>query len=507
MVTKAVELRDVFRVFSTPEGDAAALQGLSLSIGEGELVAVLGPSGSGKTTLLRLLAGLDRPSAGRVSAFGRDLAKLPARQVAAYRTETLGYADQHYSLMLASELTAHDLVTTPLALRGETRPARDRRADELLERVGLLDRRGAHPTELSGGEQQRIAVCAALAHRPRLFLADEPTGELDAENARRLFELIGELVRSEKTTTVLVSHDPAAATVADRVVTIRDGRVAAEAVRDHEGAGDTIVVGRGGWLRLPEEYLRRAGIVTHASARLERDEIVVRAAGEAAPEGSAVGPAPAPAVPPTVVAELRGVSKSYAERDVLRALNATFRGGTLTAVTGPSGSGKTTLLHLLAGLELPSAGEVVVDGTVVSDLGRAARAELRAGTIAFVGQEPGLTPFLSAQENVELGQALHHANGNGAVRALAEVGLSERMGQRVSRLSTGERGRVAIARALAADCRLILVDEPTSRLDQTNAISVAVLLARLARETGIAVVAATHDPLLIEQADEQLRLG
>src|SRR5829696_7671021 len=275
MVSNAVELRDVFRVFSTPEGDAAALQGLSLSIGDGELVAVLGPSGSGKTTLLRLLAGLDRPSAGRVSAFGRDLAKLPARQVADYRTRTLGYADQHYSLMLASELTAHDLVTTPLALRGEPRGARDRRADELLERVGLLDRRGAHPTELSGGEQQRIAVCAALAHRPRLFLADEPTGELDAENARRLFELIGDLVRTEKATTVLVSHDPAAATVADRVVTIRDGRVAAEAVRDHEGGADTIVVGRGGWLRLPEEYLRRAGIVTHASARLERDEIVV----------------------------------------------------------------------------------------------------------------------------------------------------------------------------------------------------------------------------------------
>ena len=144
---------------------------------------------------------------------------------------------------------------------------------------------------------------------------------------------------------------------------------------------------------------------------------------------------------------------------------------------------------------------------MVSELDRAARAELRAGAIAFVGQEPGLTPFLSARENVELGQALHHAIGNGAVQALSDVGLSERAGQRVSRLSTGERGRVAIARALAASCRLILVDEPTSRLDQTNAISVAVLLARLAREMGIAVVAATHDPLLIEQADEQLRLG
>ena len=146
----------------------------------------------------------------------------------------------------------------------------------------------------------------------------------------------------------------------------------------------------------PEEYLRRAGIVTHASARLERDEIVVRAAGEAAQESVPAGPQLAPPPPPAVVAELRGVSKSYGSRDVLRGLDATFPGGTLTAVTGPSGSGKTTLLHLLAGLELPTQGDVVVDATVVSDLDRAARAELRAGAIAFVGQEPGLTPFLSA---------------------------------------------------------------------------------------------------------------
>jgi ABC-type lipoprotein export system ATPase subunit len=507
LVKNAVELRDVFRVFSTPEGDAAALQGLSLGIREGELVAVLGPSGSGKTTLLRLLAGLDRPSAGSVRAFGRDLAKLPSRRLAEYRTGMLGYADQHYSLMLASELTAHDLVTTPLALRGMPRPDRDRRADELLERVGLLDRRDAHPQELSGGEQQRIAVCAALSHRPRLFLADEPTGELDAENARHLFELIGELVRSERTTTVLVSHDPAAAPVADRVITIRDGRVASEAVREDHSSGDTIVVGRGGWLRLPEEYLRRAGIGTRASARLERDEIVVRSAGSVPPPAGAPATLEAGRVAPTPVAEVRQISKSYGQRSVLNDLDATFRGGTLVAVTGPSGSGKTTLLHLLAGLELPASGDVVVEGTVLSDLDRAARAELRAGTIAFVGQEPGLTPFLSARENVELGQALHRFAGNGALEALADVGLAERAGQRVSRLSTGERGRVAIARALAARCRLVLVDEPTSRLDQTNALSIAVLLARLARETGIAVVCATHDPLLIEQADEQLSLG
>ena len=509
----ALELRDVFRIYSTPEGDAAALQGLSLDVREGELVAILGPSGSGKTTLLRLLAALDRPSAGVVRAFGEDLARLSDRRRAAYRTGTLGYADQHYALMLASELSARELVAMPLALRGASRRTRERRADELLERVGLGDRRDARPHELSGGEQQRVAVCAALAHRPRIFLADEPTGELDAANANALFDLIGELVREEGTTTVIVSHDPATATVADRVVTIRDGRVATETVRAATGAdeGDAIVVGRGGWLQLSEEYLRRAGIRSRAFARLDDDAIVVRATAQPAPNAEvpheAAEIAPAEARP---VAELRGVSKTYGRNGTrthaLRGVSAAFAGGALHVVTGPSGSGKTTLLHLLAGLETPSEGDVVVEGASLAQLERAARARLRAKSIGYVGQEPGLTPFLSATENVELGTAL---NGGvaGAREALERVGLAQRAGQRVSRLSTGERGRVALARALASKRPLILVDEPTSRLDEANARSVAALLARIARETGAAVVCATHDPILMEQADNELSLA
>jgi ABC-type lipoprotein export system ATPase subunit len=510
----AVELQDLFRVYSTPEGDAAALQGLSLDVKERELVAILGPSGSGKTTLLRVVAGLDRPSAGRIRVLGIGLAGLTQRQLGAYRAELLGYADQHYGAMLASELPARSLVALQLALRGAPRRERLARADQLLERVGLHDRREARPHELSGGEQQRVAVCAALAHRPRLLLADEPTGELDAANARRLFDLLAELVREEKTTMLLVSHDPGSADVADRIVTIRDGRVAGESVRVEGSGSEAIVVGRGGWLRLPEEYMRRAGIRSRATARLERDEIVVRAAEPGVVQQSASRP---PAEPPRllpVVAQATALTKTYrgggAERPALRALDATFRGGRLCAVTGPSGSGKTTLLHLLAGLEQPTAGDVVVEGTALSIMDREARAAFRAERIAFVGQEPGLTPFLSAQENVELGLALRGDAGETAPRArdaLEGVGLSERATQRVSRLSSGERERVAIARAVVRRCPLILVDEPTSRLDEANALSVAALLARLARETGAAVVCATHDPLLIEQADDELALG
>jgi ABC-type lipoprotein export system ATPase subunit len=510
-VTTAIEVRDVFRVHSTPEGDAAALQGLTLSVREGEVVTVLGPSGSGKTTLLRILGGLDRPSAGTVRVFGTDLARLSPGRLAAYRTSTLGYADQHYALALAPELTARELVALPLGLRGIPRRERLARADELLERVGLTHKRSSRPPELSGGEQQRIAVCGALAHRPRLFLADEPTGELDAVNAELVYAAIGELAREAGCTVLVVSHDPESAAIADRVVRVRDGRVSGESSRQ-SGEEDGIVVGRGGWLRLPEELLARAGIRSHATARLSDDGIVVSASAEKAGARAEAEPAAVRLVRPEgTAAELRGVTKRFGLTPVFDGLDATFETGTFHAVTGPSGSGKTTLLHLLAGLELPDIGEVGVLARDISQLDRAARAAFRRDHVALVRQEIVLVPFLSARENVELGLAVRGVDPDDArrraVEALDAVGLTERAEQRVARLSAGERGRVAIARAVAARPALLLADEPSSRLDQANALAVAALLRSLARDAGAAVICATHDPLVIEQADSELALG
>lgn len=509
-MTTAIELKDVFRVHSTPEGDAAALQGLSLQIPEAEVLTVLGPSGSGKSTLLRLLAGLERPSAGAVRVFGEDVGKLASRRLARYRSTTLGYADQHYSRALAPELSARDLVALQLGLHGAPRAERLRRADELLDRVGLGDKRGRRPGQLSGGEQQRVALCAALAHRPKVFLADEPTGELDSATADQVYEMLSQLVREHRCTTVIVSHDPESARIADRIVRIRDGRISEEWSRD-KTESDTIVVGRGGWLRLPEELLLRAGIGTRAKARFTDGAVIVEPSG--APVERAV--LDSVTVSDTVstathtVVEARQVAKRFGDTVVLDGFSAGFQAGRLHALTGPSGSGKTTLLHLLAGLDLPDEGSVVVDGVDLTTLDRAERAALRRARIAYVGQQVGLVPHLSALENVELALALRGVAEPRAqaLSALEAVGLGERATQRVIRLSQGERARVAVARAAAARPAVLLADEPTSRLDGANAIAVAILLARLARDTGAAVLCSTHDPLVIEQADTQTALA
>jgi ABC-type lipoprotein export system ATPase subunit len=485
----AVEARDLFRLYASPQGTAVALQGLTLDVAERELLVVFGPSGSGKSTLLRILAGLDRPSAGAVSVLGHDLRTLRGRALLDYRSRTLGYADQHYARALAPELTARDLVALRLALLGVDPTARERAADALLERVGLLDRRDAVPSELSGGQQQRVAICAALVHRPQLFIADEPTGELDAQNAAQIYDLIGGLSREVGATTVLVSHDPRSAAVADRVVQIRDGRVSAE-----DGAA---VVNRGGWVRIPElEGVPRV--------RLEpaSEGLFIRVSERSEPAEASRTERPG-----DVVASTTGLARSYGDTAVLRDLTLVLESGRLTAITGRSGSGKSTLLHLLAGLDLPDAGEVDVLGTTISILDATGRAKVRRAHIGLVSQGTDLVPFLTAQETVELALAMRGEPASAATTTLAAVGLGELAHQRVSRLSMGERQRVAVARALAARPRLLLADEPTARLDESNARAVGALFAELAATTGTAVVCATHDPVLVEHAAAEVPLG
>ena len=498
-----VEARDLFCVYPGSDGGVAALQGLTLDVDEGEVCVVLGPSGSGKTTLMRVLAGFERPSAGSIVVAGLNLATLSSGRLADYRSRLLGYADQHYWRALAGELTAEQLVGVALGLQGEPEPDRLARAHELLERVGLRDRADAHPGELSGGEQQRIALCAALAHRPRLLIADEPTGELDEDSAAIVYGLLAELSREEGVTALVVSHDPRSAAIADRVVHIRDGRVSEE--RSSEGAA--IVVGRGGWMRVPEDALREAGIVDRATVHAREGVVELRPLG-AFREATLMLPELAGAA--GVVVEVRDVSRRYGLDVALDGVTATFAPGRLTVVTGPSGSGKSTLLSLVAGLDVPDEGEVVVGGQVISMLDREERARFRRDAIAFIGQSPGLSGFLTARENVELGLAIRGVEGveahERAIDALVAVGLADQADRSADLLSAGQRERVAVARALAARTPVIIADEPTSRVDLAAALTLSSLFADIAHEHGTTFVCATHDPVLVRFADEDVKL-
>ena len=367
MSEAVVELRDVFCVHRTNEGDAAALAGTNLELARGEVLCVLGPSGAGKSTLLRVVAGIQPPSAGVVRVLGRDIGRMPARSRSRLRHELVGFLGQHTETALSPDLRMRDAVGLPLALRGVPRRERRTRVDELFEAAALADRADALPGELSGGERQRFALCAALAHRPALLLADEPTGELDDASADAIRALIVELARTNGTSVILVTHDPATAEVADRTLRIRDGRI----VGDRRGGQEALVVDDG-WLRLPADLLTQAGIGRRARVRPTPDGVIVtRADGDSGPAGPAGRPRPqrpAAAAGPwdPVQVELCSVARTYGHgltrRDVLGGLTHDFAPGRMTAVTGRSGAGKTTLLKLVAGLDRPSSGQVMLDG-------------------------------------------------------------------------------------------------------------------------------------------------
>jgi putative ABC transport system ATP-binding protein len=222
-LVRTLSLSKTYRV---GEVRVAALEGVSLDIGAGRFVAVVGASGSGKSTLLNLLGGLDTPSAGTIEVGGERISSMDRAALARYRRHGAGMIFQSFNLIPSR--TALENVEVPLIFAGVDRKERRRRAAELLERVGLAARAGHRPPELSGGEQQRVAVARALANGPRLLLADEPTGNLDSGTAREIVGLLAELNRSRGLTVIMVSHEEGLVReFADDVVRLRDGRVVA----------------------------------------------------------------------------------------------------------------------------------------------------------------------------------------------------------------------------------------------------------------------------------------
>jgi putative ABC transport system ATP-binding protein len=219
-----IELRDLVMRLSGGSGPVTILDGVTLDVPAGQFVAVTGPSGSGKSTLLGLVAGLDRPTAGTVRVDGRDLGGLDEDALARLRRERIGYVFQSFHLI--PTLTALENVVVPLELAGA--PDGLARARGLLADVGLAERVHHYPAQLSGGEQQRVALARAVANRPALLLADEPTGNLDSATGGQIIERLVRWSRDGAATLVLVTHDPALAAHADRVVELRDGRVVAD---------------------------------------------------------------------------------------------------------------------------------------------------------------------------------------------------------------------------------------------------------------------------------------
>jgi putative ABC transport system ATP-binding protein len=227
-----VAAEDVTRRYGAGETAVDALRGVSLNVSQGELVAVMGPSGSGKSTLMHILAGLDKPSSGNVAIAGTQIAKLSDTELTKLRRRRIGFVFQFFNLL--PMLTAEENVVLPLTIAGE-KPEREWR-EELLKKVGLDDRREHRPAELSGGQQQRVAIARALISRPTVVFADEPTGNLDSKTGGEILELLRSSVEELNQTSVMVTHDPRAAAIADRILFLADGEIVRDMPRSEASA-------------------------------------------------------------------------------------------------------------------------------------------------------------------------------------------------------------------------------------------------------------------------------
>lgn len=260
------------KIYKTDDLEVMALQGLDLEIARGELMAIVGKSGSGKSTLLKILGGLERPSAGRVLYNDKVLNELSEQELDDYRRNSIGFVWQKSSDNLLPFLTAAENVAMPLIFKGVKERERKQRAQMLLDMVGLSDRYDSYPGQLSGGEQQRVAIAIALSGEPDILLMDEPTGAVDRRTSEELQELFIKLNREKEITVIIVTHDISLADNVDRVVMISDGKISSERLLD----GEYSVLDKAGRVRLSKELRDAVGINTNrVKLEIESGKLVV----------------------------------------------------------------------------------------------------------------------------------------------------------------------------------------------------------------------------------------
>ncbi len=291
---------NLVKIYKTSQIEVVALQGLDLVVDDGELMAIIGNSGSGKSTLLNMLGALDKPSAGKLFVNGKDLNKMSPKDVVAYKRDVVGFVWQNNARNLIPYMTALENIEVPMLITGASK--RRARAKELLEMVRLSHRSRNKLSQLSGGEQQRVAIAIALANKPKLLLADEPTGSVDTATMHTIMEIFRNISRETGITVTIVTHDQQLSNMVDRVVAIRDGRTSSEFLRTKSyaeelaemGAGgklsidggsshvELVVVDSAGRLQIPRPYLDELGIKGKSRLRvtMEDGKVIIEAPQE-----------------------------------------------------------------------------------------------------------------------------------------------------------------------------------------------------------------------------------
>ena len=523
-----VNCDNLVKIYKIADLEVVALQGLDLTVSKGDILALVGPSGAGKSTLLNVIGGLDTPSAGKVQVANYDLLAMKDKQRVTYKREMVGFVWQQPSRNLLPYLSAKENVELPMMLNKTSSADRSKRANELLGIVGLANRSDFRPNQLSGGQQQRVAIAVALANNPPLLLGDEMTGQIDSQSAAEVFATLHRVHEAFNTTIILVTHDPLVSGLVDRVIAIRDGRTSTE-IRRHrdELSGDVdeeewVILDQAGRLQLPKSYVDSLSLKERVKVRLEDDHVTVWPQHKVeefiklgAPEIAHFKPAYSTPINTNGNSlKVENVSREFdlgSEKiSALKDVSFEVKAGRLVLIRGRSGCGKTTLLNIIAALDKPTKGDIIVGDSSIGQMSESEIIQYRRRQISFIFQTFGLLPFLTVEENVEIPLRLvktpREERNARVAEVLKLVSLDHRAKHRTYELSGGEQQRVAISRALVNRPSLLLADEPTGQLDSNTGATIIRLLHEIADQFGVTVIVASHDPNVVQYADTIIEL-
>jgi nitrate/nitrite transport system ATP-binding protein len=487
-----LELKAVSKFFGEGETCTSVLKDVSLSVEEGEFVAIVGFSGSGKTTLISLMAGLTQPNNGEVLFKGRPVGEPGPER---------GVVFQSYSLMPWLSVRGNIALAVDAVMAGKSQTERQARVDRYIKMVGLSHAADRKPAELSGGMRQRVAVARALAMDPEVLLLDEPLSALDALTRAKLQTEIEDIWSQEKKTVVLITNDvDEAILLADRIIPLNPGpdagfgpefRVPFERPRDRSAMNNSPVYKK---LRAGvTQYLMDAGIerAAHTDSIGELPNIVPVRFDQGPPRAYKEA-AETPFDKRYV--EFFEVKKTFATPKgpltVVDGFDLLMKKGEFVSLIGHSGCGKSTVLSMIAGLQDVSNGGIVLDNKEVSSAGP---------DRAVVFQSPSLLPWMTARENVALGVDRVYPHASKAERAdivsyyLSRVGLGDAMDRAASDMSNGMKQRVGIARAFAISPKLLLLDEPFGMLDSLTRWELQEVLMEVWSRTQVTAICVTHD--------------
>lgn len=450
-----IRIEDLFYIYESNNVNVVALRGLHLEVAAGECLVIKGPNGSGKSTLVKLMTGFYTPTAGKIFIGDQDIAELDPLRL---RREFVASIDQRGNLL--NDITVLQNIELGFALVGQSRALAAEQAINLLEIHGLGHLKNQYPDQLSAGERQFSSLLAAMATKPKVLIADEPSGELDNESADVMYRLLKSLAR--QASVILVTHDARAESYADRVVRIREGRISEEW---RPGEEEVSVVDPFGWMRIREK-------APNSTAR------------ERATDSR----------PREIL--LRGVDLrlDYGAKQIFSGIDVDAGAGELIAFASNSGSGKSSLLRILAGIQNPSSGEVFINGRSLKNLSREDRAEIRRESVGFLSQGGSKVSSISLAD--------HLAGYEGA---LGDT-YKSRLRRALSTFSGGERARIELIRVLANSRPILILDEPTSQMDEhRSAEATEIILDRV--KAGALVIVSTREQSLLDSADQVVTLG